>query len=78
MSKIYHKNCRWCGDPFDSEKSHKYLCPKCEEARKVANEKKKKPPNEDKLGDLQREIDEYNRQNGTALSYGQYVLRFGK
>lgn len=78
MSKIYQKKCKWCGNRFDSEKSHKYLCPKCEGDTDKETEKKKKSIKEDKLGDLQREIDTYNREHGTALTYGQYVLKFGK
>lgn len=76
MSKIYHKNCRWCGDPFDTETRNKKVCPKCDEALK--SKKRETKPSEDKLGDLQREIDEYNRTHKTALSYGQYVMKFGK
>lgn len=45
------------------------------------NERKRsarRRPKVDKLGDLQREIDAYNREHGTALTYGQYVLKFGR
>ena len=76
MSKIYEKSCKWCGQPFESTTRGKKICPLCDEAKKAKGEKK--PPKEDKLGDMLREVDEYNRKHGTALSYGQYVLKFGK
>ena len=78
MSKIYHRNCKWCGDPFDTEQRGKVLCPVCTIAKKKKDEQRKKSPKEDKLGDMLHEIDDYNRKHGTALSYGQYVSKFGK
>lgn len=79
MSKIYQKKCKWCGSPFESEKPCKKICPACDAAKKEKEEEKKRQRQKpDKLGDLQREIDTYNREHGTALTYGQYVLKFGK
>ena len=79
MSKIWNKTCKWCGEPFESDTRGKKICPACGTAKRAKEEERKRQRQKpDKLGDLQREIDEYNRIHGTALSYGQYVLKFGK
>ena len=76
--KIYRRNCIWCGDPFDTYQICKTVCSDCMAAKKREEAERKKAPTVDKLGDLQREIDAYNREHGTALSYGQYVSKFGR
>ena len=79
MSKIYQKKCKWCGSPFESETRGKKICPACDSVKRAKEEERKRQRQKpDKLGDLQREIDTYNREHGTALTYGQYVLKFGK
>lgn len=79
MSKLYDKVCKCCGRKFKSKAINKQYCPDCGDTYedKLKRMAKKKPQG-DKLEILQREIDAYNKKHGTALSYGQYVMKFGK
>lgn len=75
--------CEGCGIDFFSAAKHAKWCPKCREEnqriyRKQRYENKKKQKarlnlENKSIIEILREIKKYNEQNGTYLSYGQYV-----
>jgi hypothetical protein len=76
MDKVYTRYCKRCGLLFDTDSPRAKLCPDCADYKKTKAQKTKDKPNP--LDAMLKEIAEYNRKNGTSLSYGQYVSKFGK
>lgn len=85
------KKCDKCGKPFYTSNKKISVCPMCiEENRKIVqnakeNKKETKQPttkikkkNPKSIYEILRDKDEYNKANGTNLSYGKYVLLKGE
>lgn len=82
--KLVEKHCRFCGVLFESKSGGaKYCSVDCRKLAKARNFKKNHsaikmethtPRMADKsIGEVMRELAEYNRTHKKALSYGQYV-----
>ena len=82
MVKQYFKKCRTCGKQFVTFNSRKQLCEICgdkneikrsrhEQSKNVKEPAKRKNSLDAKL----RELRAYNEENGTRLSYGQYIAK---
>lgn len=71
---MYKQVCQRCGKEYRSKIEVQPLCSVCRaiERRKSAPKKRKKTKT-DSLGEMLREIQEYNDRHGTALSYGRYI-----
>ena len=71
----YRHLCKVCGAPFTSTSRHSEYCSiecsKCEQEnrRRAARRKRSLEP----IISICREIEAYNAEHGTHLSYGQYV-----
>lgn len=78
MNKKVIKICGDCGLSFLTTNHSAKRCPKCQEKAKAkkraeaAKKKLRKAPAKS-LNQIMRELAEYNRENGTYLTYGQYV-----
>ena len=84
MAKKYTKKCEVCLKTFTTQRSNAKYCPSCrdigkkkqEKARKLAikeEQKAKKSNKEKKLNKTLSDLRNYNKKNGTNLSYGQFV-----
>lgn len=83
MSK---KICVWCGTWFEAEHPRQKRCPSCrklshdrKEYDRLRNLEKKRRAQRSALkgfsiDEVLRELSSYNKQNGTYLSYGQFVM----
>jgi DNA-directed RNA polymerase subunit RPC12/RpoP len=81
----YRYICIDCGTEFFSASHQALRCEKCrvtakrkqkEEWKKKANKKHRIPralPPRKSLMQVLRELEKYNKENGTYLSYGQYI-----
>ncbi len=80
MQKEYRRVCKCCHDTFTTRSKNKRLCHICGDSKedRVWRESKRKSGKIDPLDKLMTEIATYNQKNGTSLSYGQYVSKFGK
>ena len=80
---MFKKNCLHCGKEFRPLiGTQMYCCRSCYELAKkkraeIYNRKKRDERaarNKHTLDDTLKELDKYNEENGTRLSYGQYVI----
>ena len=78
MGKVYVKVCRTCGDCFNTTSKSRRICDVCQTFSKIKPSAAGKKRGPDALDKMMREIREYNERHGTSLSYGQYVMKFGR
>lgn len=82
MERVFY--CTDCGQPFKSKATWALRCPKCrckhEREREQAYRRRKKAEQyggvkQKTINEVMRELEAYNKENHTTLSYGQYVLK---
>lgn len=64
--------CVSCGDYLGADREGRCYCQTCQYKKNKKNKKKEKPA-ESKIEGKIREVAEYNKANGTALTYGEYI-----
>lgn len=78
---VYHKTCVGCGVAFDTNKMDQKFCG-WECFRKNFPKRKRipraVPPTTKTFTEIIKEIEQHNKENGTRLSYGQWVMMGGK
>lgn len=73
--KLFDLKCTECGKIFRNPDENERFCPEC----KKIKESKKKPKQKAKsiksksIWQITRELEKYNKEHGTWLSYGKYV-----
>ena len=71
--KLFDLICSDCNKFFRNPNENESLCPEC----KKSKERKKKASQKEKpvksVWQITRELEKYNREHKTMLSYGQYV-----
>ena len=84
--KIYCKKCKRCGNDFETAEPRKRLCDACKNYNKqkyyeTYRSVKLQEPMSNRpslsLDEIVHAVCEYNRTHEKALSYGQYVHKFG-
>ena len=88
---LNNRVCKECGEVFYTLGYRRVICPECKEKAKKENEdnakgnktsakkSKSKPKKKPKtLMQIIRAKNKYNKENGTLLSYGQYVSMMGE
>lgn len=78
--KLFDLKCAECGKIFRNPDENERFCPEC----KKIKESKKKPKQKAKsvksksIYQITRELEKYNKEHKTRLSYGQYVSSVDK
>ena len=78
--KLFDLKCAECYKVFRNPDENERFCPECKkikESKKKARQKAKSIKSKNIL-QITREIAKYNKEHGTLLSYGQYVLLMGE
>lgn len=78
--KLFDLKCAECGKFFRNPDENERFCPECKkikEGRKKPKQKAKSVKSKSIL-QITRELKKYNKEHGTRLSYGQYVLLMGE
>lgn len=73
--KLFDLKCVECGKIFRNPDENERFCPECKktkEGRKKAKPKVKAIKSKS-IWQITRELEEYNKEHKTRLSYGQYV-----
>lgn len=77
---LFDLKCRECGKFFRNPDENERLCPDCKKIRE--NKKKAKPKvksvKSKSVWQITRELEKYNKEHKTMLSYGQYVALVDK
>lgn len=74
--KTYFIRCLFCGCIFETLSENRKYCPECTEkygARKTVKRHKKSGKERQDINAILMALEEYNKEHGTLLSYGQYV-----
>lgn len=77
MPKLFDLKCAECHKVFRNPNGNERFCPEC---KKIKEKKKSKPKAKTNKSILQitRELEKYNKEHKTRLSYGQYVALVDK
>ena len=74
------KKCVLCSEEFESNSNNGKYCPKCrEKIKKIYNKpylsksERRSLTKPKSINEIITELEEYNRINGTQLTYGKYV-----
>ena len=73
--KLFDLKCVECGKIFRNPDENERLCPECKkikEGRKKPKQKAKSVKSKS-IYQITRELEKYNKEHKTMLSYGQYV-----
>ena len=74
--KLFDLKCAECHKVFRNPDENERLCPECKNIKK--SKKKAKQKANKTIFQITRELEKYNKEHGTRLSYGQYVLLMGE
>lgn len=79
-TKLFDLKCAECGKVFRNPDENERLCPDC---KKIRESKKKPKPKAEvikskSIWQIIRELEKYNKEHKTRLSYGQYVALVDK
>ena len=78
--KLFDLKCAECRKVFRNPDENERFCPECKKIKE--SKKKSKPkvkPNKSKsIWQITRELEKYNKEHKTRLSYGQYVSSVDK
>ena len=78
--KLFDLKCAECGKIFRNPDENERFCPECnkiKESRKKPKQKAKSVKSKS-IYQITRELEQYNKEHKTRLSYGQYVSSVDK
>ena len=74
--KLFDLKCAECKKVFRNPDENERLCPECKKI-KESKKKSKTKPNKT-IWQITKELEKYNREHRTILSYGKYVSSVDK
>ena len=78
--KLFDLKCAECGKIFRNPNEDERFCPECKKIkkRKKKARQKEKSIKSKSILQITRELEKYNREHRTMLSYGEYVALVDK
>ena len=78
--KLFDLKCAECHKVFRNPNENERFCPDCKKIREIRKKPKSKvKTNKNKsIWQITRELEKYNKEHKTRLSYGQYVALVDK
>ena len=73
--KLFDLKCAECGKIFRNPNENEKFCPEC---KKIKDKKKRKPKASKTILQITRDLEKYNKEHKTRLSYGKYVALVDK
>jgi hypothetical protein len=73
--KLFDLKCAECYKVFCNPDENERFCPEC---KKIRDKKKPKKKPSKSLYQITKEIEKYNKEHGTRLTYGEYVSSVDK
>ena len=71
--KLFDLKCAECHKVFRNPDENERLCPECNKIRENKKKLKVKAKTNKTVLQITRELEKYNKEHGTWLSYGKYV-----
>ena len=78
--KLFDLKCAECYKVFRNPDENERLCPECKKIKESKKQIKKNAiiKSNKNIWQITRELEQYNREHGTRLSYGKYVALVDK
>ena len=76
--KLFDLKCAECQKVFRNPNENERLCPECKKIKESKKKARQKAKSNKSIWQITRELEKYNKEHGTRLSYGQYVLLMGE
>lgn len=78
--KLFDLKCAECGKIFRNPDENERFCPECNKIKESRKKPKKKAKSvkSKSIYQITRELEKYNKEHRTRLSYGQYVSSVDK
>ena len=76
--KLFDLKCAECYKFFRNPNENERLCPECKKIKEGRKKPKQKAKSNKSIWQITRELEKYNREHGTRLSYGKYVALVDK
>ena len=76
--KLFDLRCAECNKVFRNPNENERLCPECKKIKDSKKKPKQKAKSNKSILQITRELEKYNREHRTMLSYGKYVALVDK
>ena len=76
--KLFDLKCAECGKIFRNPDENERFCPECKKIKESKKKASRKVKSIKSILQITRELEKYNKEHGTLLSYGQYVSMMGE
>ena len=76
--KLFDLKCAECHKVFRNPDENERLCPDCKKIRENKKKAKPKVKANKSIWQITKELEKYNREHRTMLSYGEYVALVDK
>lgn len=76
--KLFDLKCAECYKFFRNPNENERLCPECKKTKESRKKPKQKAKPNKSIWQITRELEKYNREHRTMLSYGKYVALVDK
>ena len=76
--KLFDLRCAECHKVFRNPNENERFCPECKKIKESKKKARQKVKSNKSILQITRELKKYNKEHGTRLSYGQYVLLMGE
>lgn len=76
--KLFDLKCAECHKVFRNPNENERFCPECKKIKESKKKSKSKAKTNKSILQITRELEKYNKEHKTRLSYGQYVALVDK
>ena len=76
--KLFDLKCAECHKVFRNPDENERLCPECKKIKESKKKAKQKAKTNKSILQITRELEKYNKEHKTRLSYGKYVALVDK
>ena len=71
--KLFDLKCVECGKIFRNPDENERFCPECKKIKEIKKKARRKAKSIKSILQITRELEKYNKEHRTMLSYGEYV-----
>ena len=76
--KLFDLKCVECYKFFRNPNENERFCPECKKIKESKKKARQKAKTNKSILQITRELEKYNKEHGTMLSYGRYVALVDK
>lgn len=76
--KLFDLKCAECHKVFRNPNENERFCPECKKEKESKKKPKQKAKSNKSILQVTRELEKYNKEHKTRLSYGEYVALVDK